>query len=50
MLDELKWDSAGLVTVVAPEEAREVVASWAEAGLAGYPDDPSDRDPIESGA
>jgi proteasome accessory factor C len=31
----------GLVTVVAPDEARAVVAAWAEAGLAGYPDDAS---------
>jgi proteasome accessory factor C len=31
----------GLVTVVAPEEARAVVAEWAAAGLAGYRDGPS---------
>jgi proteasome accessory factor C len=29
----------GLVTVVAPAEARAVVAEWASAGLAGYTDD-----------
>ncbi|WP_353827544.1 helix-turn-helix transcriptional regulator [Agromyces sp. SYSU T0242] len=33
----------GLVTVIAPEEARTAVAAWAEAGLAGYPDESSDR-------
>lgn len=31
----------GLVTVVAPDEARAVVAEWAEAGLAGYHDGPA---------
>jgi proteasome accessory factor C len=30
----------GLVTVVAPDEARAAVAGWAEAGLAGYSDQP----------
>ncbi|WP_438855994.1 helix-turn-helix transcriptional regulator [Agromyces sp. M3QZ16-3] len=40
----------GLVTVIAPKEAREAVAAWAEAGLSGYPDDQSDRDAIEAEA
>lgn len=31
----------GLVTVVAPPEARAAVAEWAAAGLAGYDDEPS---------
>ncbi|MGX5695051.1 helix-turn-helix transcriptional regulator [Agromyces soli] len=33
----------GLVTVVAPPEARAAVAEWADAGLAGYRDEPDVR-------
>ena len=35
----------GLVTVVAPEEARRAVAEWAEAGLTAYGEAPADSDP-----
>ena len=35
----------GLVTVVAPEVARVAVTEWAEAGLAGYAEPPSDPAP-----
>ncbi|BDZ53120.1 helix-turn-helix transcriptional regulator [Agromyces marinus] len=40
----------GLVTVIAPDIAREAVAAWATAGLAAYPGTSDDRDPIDSEA